>query len=68
MLDTSCFFVSARVLMTISFCVAPFCSNRTPRDSKRGISFRSLNLPNSKLEKIAQKWFKKLSQDDKFLQ
>lgn len=46
------------------FCAAPFCSNRTPRDSKRGISFH--RLPISK-KKIAQTWLVKLGRDENFL-
>ena len=46
------------------FCAAPFCSNRSPRDSKRGISFHRLPLSKSK---IAKKWLVKLGRDEKFL-
>ena len=46
------------------FCAAPFCSNRCPRDSEKGISFH--RLPISK-KKIAQKWLRNLGRDEKFL-
>ena len=59
-----CFFVSACIFLVMPFCAAPFCSNRTPRDSKRGISFH--RLPISK-KKIAQAWLVKLGRDEHFL-
>ena len=59
-----CFFVSACIFLAMPFCAAPFCSNRTPRDSKRGISFH--RLPISK-PKIAQAWLVKLGRDEHFL-
>ena len=46
------------------FCAAPFCSNGSPRDTKRGISFHRLPISNAK---IAKKWLVKLGRDEKFL-
>ena len=46
------------------FCAAPFCSNRSPRDTKRGISFHRLPISNAK---IAKKWLVKLGREEKFL-
>ena len=49
MLDTSCFFVKARVFLAMLICAAPFCSSRSPRKGKRFISsvyrFRKENSP-----------------------
>ena len=59
-----CFVVSACIFREMPFCAAPFCSNRTPRDSKRGISFHRLPISN---KKIAQKWLVKLGREEKFL-
>ena len=59
MLDTSCFFVKARVFLAVpTFCAAPFCSSRSPRKGK------DLFPPFTDFEKkIAQK----LVPDDQFL-
>ncbi|KAL9976812.1 hypothetical protein ACROYT_G014146 [Oculina patagonica] len=45
-------------------CAAAFCTNRAPRDTKRGISFH--RLPLSK-RKIAQEWLRRMGRNEKFL-
>ena len=60
---TCCFFVCACIFPTMRFCAGPFCSNRTPKDSRRGTSFH--RLPISK-KKIAQAWLVKLGRDEQW--
>lgn len=63
--DYTCFlFVCVCIFLTMPFWAVPFCSNRTPKDSKRGISIH--RSPISK-KKIAQTWLVKLGGDENLL-
>ena len=46
------------------FCSAPYCSNRSQRDGKKGISFHRLPV---KRKNLLKQWLIKLGRDKKFL-